>query len=69
MIQEIIALSVFGGAVIYSLITLILLLIPAKNKSLQSCGGSSCGCNEKKENDLIKYKANRYKSVIIKRLK
>jgi len=45
MIQEIIALVIFGSAVFYGFFQLGKFLIPVKKQNPKSCGSDSCGCN------------------------
>jgi len=62
MIQEIIALAIFVAALLYAVITIIMVLVPAKNKAVQSCGSSSCGCGKINNNLLQNLKSREKKT-------
>lgn len=42
MVQEILAIIIFGIAVIYAGFKLLTLILPLNNKNAQSCNGLSC---------------------------
>lgn len=53
MTQEIIALAIFLAALLYTVVTLVLYLISAKNNPINSCGGSSCSCPDSHPKNLL----------------
>ena len=53
MTQEIIALAIFLAASLYTVVTLVIYLISAKNKPINSCGGSSCSCPDSQPKNIL----------------
>jgi hypothetical protein len=54
MTQEIIALAIFIAALLYTVVTLVIYLTSAKNKPVNSCGGSSCSCPDSHPKNILK---------------
>lgn len=44
MVQELIALTIFGSALVYGIFQLGRFLIPSKKKHSHNCGSDECNC-------------------------
>lgn len=56
MIQEYLAISIFGIAIIYTAFSILRFIVDLRKNHLHACGNASCSCNQNKQQKLIAQK-------------